>query len=82
MFGKKGATGWDALALVVELLFFSNFGVSGPRLDPIGLHSGSIWAPFRCPLGSILAPFGLHMLPSTGWWGYAKREEFQRKIND
>ena len=64
------------LRSLLRCCFLSNFGVSAPSLDPTGLHFGSIWAPFWLHLGFILAPFGLHLLPSTGWWEYAKRAEF------
>ena len=60
IFGKKGRPGKMLLSSFLRCCCFSNFGVSGPSLDPIGLHFGSIWAPFWLHLASILAPFGFH----------------------
>ena len=61
IFGKKGGALWDALAFVVELLLSFEFWCVWAEFGPYFLH--------------IFEVSGTKMLPSTGWWGYAEREE-------
>ena len=63
---------------------FSDFRVSGPSLDPIFLRFSRFGAPFlirfglhfAATAGAMFRHSAANMLHSTGWWGYAAREEF------
>ena len=80
---KKGGPGKVLLCSLLRCCFLSNFGVSGPSLDPIFFRFSRFGAPFfmRCGLyfaataGAMFRDSAANMLHSTGWWGYAKREE-------
>ena len=62
---------------------FSDFWVSGPSLDPIFLRFSRFGAPFlirfglhfAATAGAMFRHSAANMLHSTGWWGYAAREE-------
>ena len=88
---KKGGPGKVLLCSLLRCYFFSNFGVSGPSLDPIFFRFSRFGAPFfmRCGLyfaataGATFRDSAANMLHSRGWWGYAKREEFfNSKLSD
>ena len=63
---------------------FSDFWVSGPSLDPIFLRFSRFGAPFlirfglhfAATAGAMFRHSAANVLHSTGWWGYAAREEF------
>ena len=77
-------------SFLLRWLFLPTFSPLGSHFGAMLPPFGRLWAPSGLDLGGVLSHFGAKLALSSGtwaqelrwmgWWGYAKRSEFNEKL--